>query len=152
MFESIKHLVTCNCILRQYEDIEPPVFHKFVTFSVINPDGSIKPSYAKCNNCGAIHKVIEVNTTQRIKKEDSPLVPDIEEIKASLPEKLVGLLSRYDLDTATWQQIKFNYENEKWDRPVVLHKESYGEDLQGKYLLMAGKTLWRIESFSTEDI
>jgi hypothetical protein len=69
-----------------------------------------------------------------------------------LPEKLVGLLSRYDLDTATWQQIKFNYENEKWDRPVVLHKESYGEDLQGKYLLMAGKTLWRIESFSTEDI
>lgn len=152
MLESIKHLITCNCVLRQYEEVDPPVFHMFVVFSVINSDGSIKPSYAKCNNCGAIHKVTEVNTSQRVKKEDSPLVPDTEEIKASLPEKLVGLLVKYDLDVATWQQIKFNYENEKWDRPVVLHKESHGEETQGKYLLMAGKTLWRIESFSTEDI
>ena len=72
--------------------MEPPVFHKFVAFSVISSDGNIKPSYAKCNNCGAVHKVTEVNTSERIKKEDSPLVPDVEEIKASLPEKLVGLL------------------------------------------------------------
>lgn len=152
MLEFIKHLITCNCILRQYEEMEPPVFHKFVAFSVINSDGSIKPSYAKCNNCGAVHKVTEVNTSERIKKEDSPLVPDIEEIKASLPEKLVSLLTKYDLDVATWQQIKFVYENEKWDRPIVLHRETQGEDVQGKYLLLAGKTLWRIESFSTEDV
>ena len=152
MLESIKHLITCNCILRQYEDIDPPVFHKFVAFSVINSDGSIKPSYAKCNNCGAIHKVIEVNTSQRIKKEDSPLVPDFEEIKSNLPEKLVGILLKYDLDIPTWQLIQFNYENEKWDRAVILHREIIGEETQGKYLLLYGKTLWKIETFSTEDL
>lgn len=152
MLESIKHLITCNCILRQYEEYIPSVFHKFIAFSVINSDGSIKPSYAKCNNCNAIHKIIEVNTSERIRKEDSPLVPDIEEIKASLPEKLIGLLIKYDLDTPTWQQIKFSYENEKWDKPVILYRETQGEDSQGKYLLLAGKMLWRIESFSTEDI
>lgn len=152
MLESVKHLITCNCILRQYEEFDPPIFHKFVVFSVINSDGSIKPSYARCNNCGAIHKITEVGASQRVKKEDSPLVPDVDEIKASLPEKLVGLLVKYDLDTPTWQQIKFNYDNEKWDRPVILYKETQGEDSQGKYLLMAGKTLWAIESFSTEDV
>ena len=152
MLESIKHLITCTCILRQYEEITPPFFHRFVVFSVINSDGSIKPSYAKCNNCAAIHKVTEANTSERLRREDSPLVPDTEEIKASLPEKLVALLVKYDLDTPTWQHIKFNFDNEKWDRPVVLYKEAQGDDAQGKYLLMAGKTLWKIESFSTEDI
>lgn len=152
MLESIKHLVTCNCVLRQYQDVEPAVFHQFIVFSVINQDGSIKPSYAKCNNCGAIHKVTEVNTSERLKKEDSPLVPDLEEIKSTLPKKLVALLSKYDLELPTWQEIKFNHENQKWNRPVVLYREKQGAESQGKYLLMAGKTLWKIESFSTEDI
>jgi hypothetical protein len=121
-------------------------------FSVINQDGSIKPSYAKCNNCGAIHKVTEVNVSERLKKEDSPLVPDVEEIKSTLPKKLVSLLAKYDLDIPTWQEIKFNHENQKWDRPVILYREKQGEEYQGKYLLMAGKTLWKIESFSTEEL
>ena len=81
MLESIKHLITCNCILQQYQEVEPTVFHQFIVFSIINQDGSIKPCYAKCNNCNAIHKVIEVNVSERLKKEDSPLVPDVEEIK-----------------------------------------------------------------------
>ena len=152
MLESIKHLITCNCVLRQYQEVEPTVFHQFVVFSVINQDGSIKPSYARCNNCGAIHRITEVNISERLKKEDSPMVPDVEEIKSTLPKKLIALLSKYDLELPTWQEIKFNHENQKWDRPVILYREKQGEDYQGKYLLMAGKTLWKIESFSTEDI
>lgn len=69
MLECVKHLIQCNCILKQYENVEPPLFHKFIVFSVINENGSIKPSYAKCNNCGGLHKVTEVGVSEKLKKK-----------------------------------------------------------------------------------
>ena len=152
MLESIKHLITCNCVLKQFELIEPPVFHKFVVFSVINEDGSIKPSYAKCNNCGGVHKVTEVGVSQKLKRESTPALPDIEEIKTSLPEKLVALLSRYNLELPSWQEIQFVYNNEKWDKPIILQKEQDDQETHGKFLMLAGKSLWKIESFTSEDV
>jgi hypothetical protein len=152
MLEYIKHLVQCNCVLKQFELIEPPVFHKFVVFSVVNEDVSIKPSYAKCNNCGGIHRVTEVGVSEKLRRESAPTIPDAEEIKTSLPEKLVGMLLKYSLELPTWQEIKFIYENEMWGRPVILHREQEGEERYGKYLVIAGKSLWKIDSFSTEDV
>lgn len=152
MLEYIKHLVQCNCVLKQFELIEPPVFHRFVVFSVINEDVSIKPSYAKCNNCGGIHRVTEVGVSEKLRRESVPTIPDAEEIKTSLPEKLVGLLLKYNLELTTWQEIKFIYENEMWGRPVILQREQEGEERYGKYLVIVGKSLWKIDSFSTEDV
>ena len=152
MLEYIKHLVQCNCVLKQFELIEPPVFHKFVVFSVVNEDVSIKPSYTKCNNCGGIHRVTEVGVSEKLRRESVPTIPDAEEIKTSLPEKLVGLLLKYNLELTTWQEIKFIYENEMWGRPVILHREQEGEERYGKYLVIVGKSLWKIDSFSTEDV
>lgn len=152
MLEYIKHLVQCNCILKQFELMEPPVFHKFVVFSVINEEANIKPSYAKCNNCGGIHRVTEVGVSEKLKRETNSTIPDIEEIKTALPEKLIGLLSKYSLELPTWQEIKFIFENEMWGRPVILHREEEGEERYGKYLVIAGKSLWKIDSFSTEDV
>ena len=149
----IKHLIICNCTLRQFADRDPPVFHRFVVFSVINSDGSIKPSLAQCNNCGGIHKVTEVGISTKLKKEESGLLPNIDEIKTSLPEKLLQLLIKYDLDLPTWQEIEFIFNNEMWNRLVILYKETEGNETCGKYLLIVGKTLWKVESFSTaEDV
>jgi hypothetical protein len=152
MLEFVKHLVTCNCVLKQYEDTDPPVFHKFVVFSVINEDGSIKPSHAKCNNCGGIHKVTEVGVSQKLKRETIATLPDIEEIKSSLPERLVALVEKYKLSLPSWQEIKFVLENEKWERPIILQREEEGEDVYGKYLVFYGKTLWKVDNFSSEEI
>jgi hypothetical protein len=128
------------------------MFHKFIVFSIINQDGSIKPSYAKCNNCGGIHKVTEVGVSEKLKRESSPALPDVEEIKTNLPEKLVDLLTKYNLDLPSWQEVQFVYNNDKWDRPIILHREQEGQDVYGKFLVLAGKSLWKIESFSTEDV
>ena len=152
MLECIKHLITCNCILSQYQDIEPPVFHKFIVFSVINQDGSIKPSHAKCNNCGGIHKVTEVGVSEKLKKETVASLPDIQEIKSTLPEKLVSLLEKYKLQLPTWQEIKFLYENEKWERAIILSREQENNEISGKYLVLYGKTLWKIDGYSSEEI
>jgi len=127
------------------------VFHKFIVFSIINDDETFKPSYARCNYCGAIHKVTEVMTSVQQRRDTAPMLPDIEEIKTTLPEKLVELLSRYTLDVTTWQEIKFIYENELWGKAVILQRETEGQESYGKYLLIAGKTLWKIDTFSTEE-
>lgn len=152
MPEFIKHLVECNCILKQFELIDPPVFHKFIVFSIINDDGSIKPHFAKCNNCGAVHRVVEVGASQSLKRETAPNLPTIDEIKTQLPIKLVDLLSIYNLELPTWQEVKFVYENERWEKPIILTIEEEGGEKYGKYLLIAGKTLWTINTFSTEDV
>lgn len=154
MLSSIKFLVTCNCILRQFEHIDPPVFHKFIVFSVINEDGSIRPSYAQCNNCKGIHRVTEVGVSDKLKKETMASIPTIEEIQTGLPEKLVELLAKYDnLDLPTWQEIKFTMDQEQWGKPIILIREQDEQgEIHGKYLLIAGKGLWKIESFSTEDV
>lgn len=152
MPEAIKHLIECNCILKQFEMVEPSIFHKFVVFSIINDDCSIKPSYAKCNNCGGIHRVFEVNQSEKLRRESAPTMADIEEIKTHLPEKLVSLLSKYKLELPAWQEIKFILEYEKWERPVILHTEEENGEKYGKYLLIAGKSLWTIDSFTTEDL
>lgn len=147
----VKHLVECNCVLKQFEHVHPTIWHKFVVFSIIDDDGTFKPSFVQCNNCRGIHKVLEVGVAEKLKRESAPTLPDEEEIKSALPERLVALISKYNLDIATWQEIKFLYENEQWGKPVVLTKETEGDVTFGKYLLLAGKTLWKVDSFSTED-
>ena len=36
--EGVKHLIQCHCVLPQYRNANPPMFHKFVTFSVVDDD------------------------------------------------------------------------------------------------------------------
>lgn len=96
----------------------------------------------------------EVGLSQKLKKETSAVLPDVEEIKTGLPEKLVQLIERYKLDLPSWQEIQFVFENEKWDRPIILFKEQGDnpEDVSGKYLLISSKSLWRVQIFSTENL
>lgn len=148
----IKHLIECNCILKQFELIEPAVFHKFIVFSIINDDETFKASYAKCNNCGGIHKVMEIGKSEKLKRDTAPSLPVIDEIKTNFPEKLIEAIGRYNLDLPSWQEIKFLYENEVWGKPVILYREEENGESFGKCLMLIGKTLWKIDNFSTEDL
>jgi len=150
--DHVKHLVECNCTLKIFDGIEPTIFHKFVVFSVIEADGKFRPSYAACNNCGGVHRVTEVGKSQKLKRETAATLPNVDEIKASLPEKLVGLLEKYTLDLPTWQQIQFLLDNEQWGTAVVITKETDGDLVEGKYLILSGRNLWRVDTFSSENV
>lgn len=69
-----------------------------------------------------------------------------------MPERLVALVEKYKLSLPSWQEIKFVLENEKWERPIILQREEEGEDVYGKYLVFYGKTLWKVDNFSSEEI
>lgn len=151
MKECIKHTIECNCILPQFKNTIPTVFHKFVVFSIINEDGNLKPSYINCNNCGAIHKVLEVGQSIQTPKESISILPKIEEIKTQLPKQLVDILESYKCELHVWQELKFIFDEQKWGKTVLLTKETDGDFSVGKYVLVLGTNFFKVDSFSTED-
>lgn len=148
----IKHLVDCRCILPQFKKLDPPINHKFITFSEIEGDtGNVIKSYAQCPNCGVIHKIIEIGKSEIINKESMLSLQTKEDIKTILPDWLSKILERHDCELVTWQEAKFVYENQKWGHPIILAKERDGDTIIGKYLLIMGNNLHKIEGFERWD-
>jgi len=146
----IKHRIDCKCILSQFKNLDPPIFHKFIVFSVIDCDGSCVPSYAQCNNCGTLHRVTEIGKSQLVNKESISSIRKTEEIKLSLPARLVGLLEQSEIDYPTWQEAEFVMLNQLWGKAIILTKDNDGNNIVGKYIVILGQDLYRIETFEKE--
>jgi len=151
----VKHIIECKCVHPMFKHIEPTVFHKFVVFSEMDPNTfGIKHSYAQCNNCAMIHKVIDIGVSAILKKEESSLVPSLDELKYNFPNHLKPILEKYDSPIHVWQETQFIYENKLWGRFVILSKEkdSISDTVfRGKYLILLGEALFKIDSFEQED-
>ena len=153
--EYCKHMIECKCIHPIFKDVEPTVFHKFIVFSVMDQETcDIKSSYAQCNNCGVIHKIIGIGQSTILKKEESNSIESIDEIKFSLPNHLRVVLEKYDCDLHVWQEVKFIYENELFGRYVILSKEKDGDNssvFSGKYMIIISSSLFKIETFEQDE-
>ena len=143
----IKHLIECDCVLPQFQLYRPPVFHKFVVFSIILEDGEIQPSFAQCPNCGAVHKVTEVLTSTRIAKDSLSSLPSVDEIKKTLPKRYTETLETYHCDVSTWQEVKFIIDHELWGKAVVHSREVVDGEVTGKYMIVLGQDLLKIDSY-----
>ena len=104
--EGIKHLVECQCVLPQFRNASPPVYHKFVVFSVVNDADSVVNKVAQCNNCGILHKVFEIGKSEILTGDedgDSSVLTK-EDIKMMLPSSVSNVLENYSADLSTWEQ------------------------------------------------
>lgn len=153
--EYTKHLVECRCINTLYKDIEPPVFHKFVVFSEMDSSTyDVKPSYAQCNNCGMIHKIVSIGKSEVLRKEETSLLDSIDEIKFGLPNHLRTILEKYAVELHIWQEAKFIYENKLWGKHVILSKEKDSRDstvFHGKYMIILGESLFKVDSYEQDE-
>ena len=151
----IKHVVECNCILPQYRELSPLVFHKFIVFSELNRDGLVKTSYTPCNNCGVVHKILDAGKSEILKKENSNLVPTIQDIETNLPGWLSALLKQHDCSLPTWQEAQFIIENEQWGKVLVLSREPDQNNKEKhitKYVILIGENLYKVKIDQEEDI
>lgn len=143
-----KHLVKCRCVLPQFKKLENPPAHKFVVFSEILDDGSVKIKYAQCNNCGVIHRVIDVCKSEIISgKENLKSILKIEDIRSSLHANFSSILESSSADLATWEAVLFIVENKKWGEFVVLTTDVDGEEIHGKYMRILGESLCKVDTF-----
>ncbi len=153
--EYTKHLIECKCVAAILKNVEPQVYHKFIVFSEMNPDTfGVKPSYAQCNNCGVIHKIIDIATSTILRKEESSSLDSIDEIKLSLPNHLVSVLEKYECDLHVWQETRFIYENQLWGKHVILSKEKDDANstiFSGKYMIIISSSLMKIQSYEQDE-
>lgn len=147
-----KHLIKCRCVLPQYKKVVNPPVHQFITFSIIDDNDTVKPKFVQCPNCGIVHKVTEISKSEILNgKENLKSVLTIEDIKLSLPQNIVSILEKHDVDLPTWESMLFLCENKKFGEFIVLSSESVDGLKQGKILTLLGDSLVKIDIFSTEE-
>ena len=145
----LKHVVECTCILPQYKNQTPPVFHQFVVFSIINNQDELQPDYAQCNNCGVIHKVVDACKSEILSgQENLSSIISIEDIKMMIPSDLSMVLENYSCDLPNWQHAYFIYSNQKWGEKIILVRENFDDEIRGKILSIDGSNKFRIEPFA----
>jgi hypothetical protein len=146
--EGLKHLIQCHCILPQFKNAENPIFHKFVVFSIIDDSDTVQPKFAQCNNCGVVHKVVDICKSELTTKEESRAIQSIEDIKFSLNSELVRVLESYNCDLATWEQAEWIYlSNRVSDYIVLTREDSKDDEVHGKRLIFLENNKFRIEAF-----
>ena len=144
-----KHLIKCRCVLPQFKKLEKPPVHQFIVFSIINDDESVVTKYSQCNNCGLVHKIIDVCNSEIIQtKESMNSIIKVEDIKPSLHVNFSNILEVNSADIATWEAVQFIVENKKWGEFVVLTTETEGDEIHGKYIRILSESLCKVESFT----
>ena len=149
--QGLKHLIQCHCILPQYRKRNDPVFHKFVVFSTIDENDSVVHKLAQCNNCNAIHKIVDICKSELIPgKESSLSVTTIEDLKISMNEEISNVLESFNVDLATWEETQFVIDNKLFDRQITLTKEEVDGKILGKALKIKESGILRIDPFSID--
>lgn len=148
-----RHLIKCRCVLQQFKNLKDPPPHHFLVFSVIGEEDKVVSKYSQCNNCGIIHKVTDICTSEIVSgKEAMNSIVTIDDIKLSLPSNLANILERHQVDITVWEQAQFILENKSWGEYVILtHDDSDGEK-HGKYLRIIGDTFFKVENFTRGEI
>jgi len=75
-------------------------------------------------------------------------VTTIDDIRVSLPDKVCAVLDSYTVDVATWEAVQFIIENQQWGEKVVLTREDIKGESTGKYLIILGSSLFKVQSFA----
>lgn len=149
--EGIKHLIECQCVLPQFRNANPPVYHKFVVFSVVNDSDSVINKVAQCNNCGILHKVFEIGKSEILTGDEdgTSSVLTKEDIKMMLPSNVSNVLENYSADLPTWEQCLFIVENKKWDTAIVVSREVNEDNgtSKGKIMRIAEGGGIKLETF-----
>lgn len=149
----IRHLIECNCILPQFKNRQPVVWHKFPVFSIIDKNNNVIPKFSQCSNCGIIHKITEIGVSEITLRENMKAIRTINDIKIGLQQDIAGLLEQYNVDLSVWEEAEFIIDNKKWGSTIILSKETENGTTTGKALIFQGHpVLAKIESFFRQEV
>jgi len=143
-----KHLISCRCVLPQFKnstDIEKKQ-HRFLVFSTIEDD-VVKHKFAQCNNCGIIHKVTDICTSEIMPgKEAMSSILTIDDIKSGINQSLVSILERHNCDLPTWEHTQFVIENKRWGDFIILTSDLEDDNRIIKYVRILGESLFKVDT------
>lgn len=148
-----KHLVKCRCILSQFKNRPEPPIHRFIVFSQFDDDGVVVPKYVQCNNCGIIHKVVDICKSEILStKENMSSVVTIEDIRPGMHPGLAGVLEKNNADLPTWEACQYILDNKLWGTHVVLTTDVDQESRAGKYVRILGEAMFKVDSYVSQEV
>jgi len=148
----LKHLIQCHCILPQYRNLDNPVFHSFVVFSLTDENGNVIPKAVKCNNCDVAHKITDFCKSEMILGiEDTLSVISIDDIRSRIPDKICEILDKHKCDTPTWEQTSDIFENKLWGSFINLSSQKVSGMTQIKRLIIIDTDDFKIEADMRQD-
>ena len=147
MKSGIKHNIQCLCVLPQYRKKKNPPYHEFVVFSIIDESDTIEEKYSQCNNCGVIHRVIDICKSEIATNRAEISFLTEKDIKMMLPSPVANMLENYQCDLPTWEHALFIVSEQKWDEFIVLEKNTVDEGFEGKLLRFKPDNKYTIEPF-----
>ncbi len=143
-----KHAIKCRCILPQFKKRNKPIFHEFVVFSKIENQKFVE-SFEQCNNCGIIHKVYDFCKSEIVEgQENIRTLRTIDDISLGLDQDLVSLLKSSNADIATFKEVEFIFENNIYNKKILLEKENVDDYVVGKFLTFLESGRFRVEPFN----
>jgi ribosomal protein L32 len=93
-------------------------------YSKLDKKGKIIPKYVNCNNCGITHLVHELCKSDiKVGKEDITSIRKIDDIKISLPERLVDFLETYRQEIYVYEKIEDIIEQSIFPESIILKRE-----------------------------
>jgi len=135
-------------VLPQFRKRKDPIFHKFVVYSKFKEAGVIEERLVRCNNCDAVHRVIDLCRSEIvIKIEETDTIVSEEEIKLGLPDKIIGILEKNNSDIATYESIDHIFNEKLWGEQVVISRQTVNnEKIHVKILEINGDNKFRLKS------
>ena len=145
--QGVKHNVKCHCILPQFRTRPDPPLHEFVVFSILDNSDTVMPKNAQCNNCGVVHKIVDLCRSEIVTgREDCSLIIK-EDIAFMLPGQVKEVLENYDCDLPTWEHALFLFQQQQWGKFVVLERKENDTGSEGKLLKFHSYERFTIEPF-----
>tara|TARA_Y100000287_G_C14147441_1_gene317891 strand:- start:171 stop:629 length:459 start_codon:yes stop_codon:yes gene_type:complete len=143
-----KHLIECHCVLPQFRQVKDAPYHQFIVFSILDEGGTVIPKHAKCNNCGVIHNVVDIQKSEVLPGKEEGGVIEKEDIKLMLPESIVNILESYDCEVYNWEHALFITQNKLWDSNIILTRKEENGEAYGKILKFKGPSNYSIEPYN----
>lgn len=143
-----KHLIKCRCVLPQFKNSSDPEKkqHRFAVFSEV-VDDAVKQKFAQCNNCGLVHKVVDICTSEIMAgKEEMGSIVTIDDIKMGMNPNLSTILERHQCDLSTWEHAQYVMENKRWGDVVILTSDLEDNNRIIKYIRVIGENLFKVDS------
>ncbi len=150
--KGVKHLIQCHCVLPQFRKRKDKIFHKIEVFSECDEDENIKEKFVICDNCGVVHKIIDFCRSEiQTSHESITSVRTIPEIKMSMEENVCDLLEKNNCHVSTWENVEFIIDNNIFDMPVVINRESVKGNINVKLLSLKKNGKFKITNEIIKD-
>ena len=149
----LKHLIECHCTLAIFKNNNEMINHKFPVYSKFDSSGRIIRKVVKCNNCDMLHEVYDVCKSEiRPGKDSTQITISKEDISFMLPDKVVNLLTKTEVDISVWEHVLDVIEEERWGEVIVLKRDIVDELTNVKAVIFESETKFKIFSETINDL